>query len=124
MYIIKITTTIRGKKTICYKLGITDNLKERLRTYRTGNPNIDLISYFKIKGLEARTVENCMKSVLKFKKLKKDNEIFCTSLKNIYRLLQSCVLDGEIEGYCHICDRHLTIKKLKKHINCQINNNK
>jgi prophage antirepressor-like protein len=119
MYIIRIKTTIRGKQKICYKLGITDNLKERMIRYRTGNPNLCLISYFKIKNLDAETIEKCAKSILKYRELKKNNEIFCTSLKNIYNLLQSCIDNGEeINGICHLCRQKINIKTLHNHRYC------
>ena len=119
LYIIRIPTTIRGKSRICYKLGITDDIKQRMRTYRTGNPNIDLISYFIIKNLDAITVEDCVKSVLKFKELKKNNEIFCESLKNIYNLLESCIDNGEIvNGICYSCKQKINIDTLYSHRHC------
>jgi prophage antirepressor-like protein len=119
LYVIRIPTTIRGKYRICYKLGITNDLKRRMRTYHTGNPNIDLLSYFIIKNLDSMTVENCVKSVLKFKELKKNNEIFCESLKNIYKLLDSCIDDGEIvKGICYSCKQKININTLYSHRHC------
>jgi hypothetical protein len=87
MYILKIETPYKGNKKICYKLGITDDLKKRLIKYKTGNPNVHLINTFKLKNLDVSIIEKCAKSVLKYKELKK-NEIYCTSIINIYKILQ------------------------------------
>lgn len=121
MYILRVMTTIRGKNKICYKLGITDDLKKRMCQYRTGNPNVCLISYFKIQNLDARIVENCTKSVLKYAQLKKNNEIFCTSLKNIYRLIQSCINNGElVKGTCRSCRQKINVNTLMNHNYCDM----
>ena len=124
MYIIKIITTIKGKKKICYKLGITDDIHIRLNTYRTGNPNVKLLSYFKIDNIDAKMVEDCAISLLKYKSLKKNNEIFCTSLKNIYELLQSCLSHGEnLMGVCNSCKQKINIKIVIILIKNQVENN-
>lgn len=89
-----------------------------MQTYRTGNPNIDLLSYFIIENLDAVTVEDCVKSVLKFKELKKNNEIFCESLKNIYKLLESCIDNDDVKGKCHSCKQKININTLYNHRHC------
>lgn len=123
MYIIRIITTRRGKEIVCYKLGLTDDLRHRMKTYRTGNPNIDLISYFKIQNLDAKTIEKCAKTILKYKELKKNNEIFCTSLKNIYNLLESCIENGEkIKGVCRSCHQRINVSMLHNHKYCDLDN--
>ena len=119
MYILKIATSYRGKKTICYKLGITDNLKKRITVYKTGNTKINLINSFKLKNLKASIVEKCAKSVLRYKELKKNNEIYCTNIKNIYSILQSCISSAEqLIGICHGCKQKIDIAKMKVHKIC------
>lgn len=119
MYILRVETTIRGNKKICYKLGITDDLQARLRTYRTGNPNTTLQCYFKIKNLDAEDVENCAKAALKYKALKKDNETFCTSLKIMQKVLQSCIENGElVKGVCKTCHQKININTIGEHDKC------
>ena len=43
IYVLKVPTTKNGANKTCYKVGYTANLKKRLATYKTGNPDIELI---------------------------------------------------------------------------------
>jgi prophage antirepressor-like protein len=119
MYIIEVVTSYRGKKTKCYKLGITDDLKQRMATYKTGNTRVKLINSFKLENLDSKTVEHCAKATLKYRALKKNNEIYCTKLVNIYSIIQSCVSNiEELVGVCHGCKQKIKMGKFKKHLSC------
>ena len=121
MYILKVKTSVRGRKRICYKLGITDNLKKRMTAYRTGNPNVKLINSFKLKNLKAAVVEKCVKSVLRYTELKVNNEIYCTSLANLYKMLQNCITEKEeLKGICHGCNQVINVKSYGKHRFCNL----
>lgn len=116
IYIIQVKTTRKGKYKICYKLGHTKNLKKRLTKYRTGNPNVKLISYFSLKNVNSELVEKCSKAVLKYKELKKNNEIYCTSLKNIYKIISSCIDNmEELIGVCVPCKQKMATNEIIKH---------
>jgi prophage antirepressor-like protein len=43
IYILKVKTSHNGTEKICYKIGYTANLEKRLQTYKTGNPDIELV---------------------------------------------------------------------------------
>ena len=94
VYILESPSIVRGKKKICYKLGMTKNIANRMRTYRTGNPNAKMVKIIYTDTLDPRAIERCGKAILKIKELKKNNEIFCTSLKGVEFVLNKC-----IEGY-------------------------
>jgi len=118
IYIIQVKTSIRGRRRTCYKLGHTADLKKRLNIYRTGNPNVRLINYFSLKNISSVLVEKCSKAILKYKELKKNNEIYCTSLNNIYKVLSTCIdTMEELIGVCVSCKRKMTLKEIIAHYN-------
>ena len=43
IYIIKVKTILDGKEEQCYKIGYTSDLNKRMQTYKTGNPDIELV---------------------------------------------------------------------------------
>ena len=62
---------------------------------RTGNPNVRMISYLALDTLDAKQVEKCANDILIHKRLKKNNEIYCTSLESVYKVINDCICSME-----------------------------
>jgi hypothetical protein len=43
IYILKVKTSINGTEKKCYKIGYTTDLEKRIETYKTGNPDVELV---------------------------------------------------------------------------------
>jgi len=59
---VKVNKIHDGKNTKCYKIGYTSNLEERMTTYRTGNPDIELVHHENIK-CNKKQLEKCILSL-------------------------------------------------------------
>ena len=60
------------------------------------------------------------KGILKCKELKKNNEIYCISLKQIYKILKLCISNiEELTAVCLSCNTKDKMKEIMKHICAQ-----
>lgn len=84
IYIIELKTPYNGKITKCYKIGYTANLEKRMSTYKTGNPNINLIYHENI-NCNRKQLEKCIVNLNHLKLLKHKTEIICDT--NIHQLI-------------------------------------
>lgn len=90
IYIIRIKTQHNGYDKVCYKIGYTANLKKRMATYETGNPNIELAHKENIK-CNKKQLETCILNLNTLKLLKNKTEIICdVPLKKIIEEIEEC----------------------------------
>jgi prophage antirepressor-like protein len=90
IYIIKIKTIHNGDNKTCYKIGYTSNLEKRISTYKTGNPDIEIVYHENLK-CNKKQLESCIINLNILKKLKNKTEIICdVSLEKIKEEIQDC----------------------------------
>ena len=90
IYVLKVKILKDGKLVICYKIGYATNLNERLETYKTGNPDIELV-YQENVYVSKKQLEKCVLNLNIMKRLTDKNEIICdSSLKDIISEIQDC----------------------------------
>ena len=92
IYVLKVKTIHDGKKKICYKVGYTANLEQRLATYKTGNPDAEIaIAHQENLHCDKEQLESCLLNLNHLKLLKEDAEIICNiSLKKIKDEIKDC----------------------------------
>lgn len=72
-----------------FKVGKTNNLKNRLKTYNTTVPNdIELLFYIKVDNIHA--VEKCVKAVMDSYQYRHNKEYYECSLKTLKQAITSC----------------------------------
>ena len=83
-YINQTSCILKGKKQKCYKFGITEDIKSRIRPYKTGNPTFKMLYYIPLK-IDMNQLETCIISVMMPHEVKKNNETvsFTSLLANI-----------------------------------------
>ena len=90
IYVLKVKILKDGKLVICYKIGYATNLNERLETYKTGNPDIELVFQENV-NVSKKQLEKCVLNLNIMKRLTDKNEIICdSSLKDIISEIQDC----------------------------------
>ena len=90
IYILKVNTIHNGNKRTCYKIGYTANLEKRLQTYKTGNPDVELVYHENLK-CNKKMLEKCIKNLNTLKLLKAKSEIICdVSLEKLKTEIQDC----------------------------------
>lgn len=90
IYILKVNTVHNGTEKICYKIGYTANLEKRLQTYKTGNPDVELVYHENLK-CNKKMLEKCIKNLNTLKLLKAKSEIICdVSLEKLKTEIQDC----------------------------------
>ena len=62
LYIISISYIKRGKKILCYKYGVTDDMDNRYRVYLVGNPNCKLLYYVPL-DIDKKILEVCINNL-------------------------------------------------------------
>lgn len=75
--------------TTLYKLGKSEDIKKRLKTYNTGNAN-DVEPLFIIKVSDITTTENCIKSLCRKYQYRKYKEIYEIDLELFKKVLETC----------------------------------
>jgi len=75
--------------TTLYKLGKSDDIKKRLKTYNTGNAN-DVEPLFIVKVSDITSAENCIKSLCKKYQYRKYKEIYEIDLELFKKVLETC----------------------------------
>jgi prophage antirepressor-like protein len=90
IYILKVKTTNNGSLKTCYKIGYTANLEKRLRTYKTGNPDTELV-YHENLNCNKQMLEKCIMNLNTLKLLKSKTEIICdVSLDKLKDEIKDC----------------------------------
>lgn len=114
-YIYIIKKNIGTKK--CYKIGYTDDIKKRIKIYKTGSSKLKIIYYINI-NLDGLQTEQCVKNMNKIHKLKDKTDDLCyISLKQLKDSIKDCVnkLTKHICN-CVYCKKQFKITELDKHI--------
>jgi prophage antirepressor-like protein len=90
IYILKIKIMKEGNIEICYKIGYATDLTKRLATYKTGNPDVELV-YQENVNVSKKELEKCVLNLNILKKLSSKNEIICNKpLKDIIEEIKEC----------------------------------
>ena len=90
IYVLKIRALQNGTSKKCYKIGYTTNLTKRLATYKTGNPDVELVHHENVK-CNKRQLEQCVLNLNILRKLGSKNEIICDRpLKEIKDEIEDC----------------------------------
>lgn len=125
-YIKRVTTTIEGKKAICYKFGGAKD-DSRFNSYKTGNTDLEILFYVPL-VVDSKMYESCMKSLYKMHPLKKGNEIYCwTNINDLIHDLILCrMITSDHVCHCVHCKKKLSIDEVPTHtcINNLINRQK
>ena len=110
-YIYILKKYIGSKK--CYKIGYTNDIEERMKVYKTGKANIDLIYYIAI-NFDGKQTEDCIKNTNKLHKLKKKTDDLCyLTLKQLKNSITNC-LDKFTNHICKCtyCKKQLKLNKI------------
>ena len=86
IYVLKAQNTIQKDM---YKLGNSDNIKKRLRTYNTGNAN-NIEPLFVIKVDNIKMVEGCIKNIANEYQYRKNKEVYNIDFKFLQKLCIKC----------------------------------
>ena len=115
LYISIAKVSIKGILRKVYKLGYSKNIKKRIRTYKTGNPNFKL-KYYIITQLNKEQIEKCVININKQHLIKKNNEIIYIKLKDLIQDLNDCqnLISSKICN-CIKCKKEIKLDKLKYH---------
>jgi prophage antirepressor-like protein len=115
MYILQTNMSIDGSMKKVYKIGITNNIKKRLTTYKTGNPNIKILYLIDTK-LDKKQLESCIKNIMKFNIAKKKTEIIYSSLSKLLDDIKECsrLLINSI-CKCNKCKKKFNLTNIKEH---------
>jgi hypothetical protein len=90
IYVLKVKTIKNGREKICYKIGYTADLDKRMATYKTGNPDIELVHSENI-DCNKKQLEKCVMNLNTLKLLKNNTEIICdVPLKNLIGEINDC----------------------------------
>ena len=90
IYVLKINTIHNGQNKTCYKIGYTANLEKRIATYKTGNPDIELVYSENLK-CNKKQLEKCIMNLNTLKLLKNKTEVICNvSLVKIKEEINDC----------------------------------
>ena len=74
----------------CYKVGYTANLEKRVSTYKTGNPDIELVHMENVE-CNKKQLEKCVLNLNTLKLLRNRTEVICdNSLKEIITEINDC----------------------------------
>ena len=117
-YINQTSCIIRGKKQKCYKFGITEDIKSRIRPYKTGNPTFKMLYYIPLK-IDMNQLETCIISVMMPHEVKKNNEtVSFTSLKELKSTINNCArMIANHVCHCNYCKQQLVFNDIDIH-NC------
>jgi len=90
IYVLKIKIIKNGINKICYKIGYASNLNYRLETYKTGNPDVELVHQENV-NVSKKQLEKCVLNLNIMKRLSNKNEIICDrSLEEIKHEIKDC----------------------------------
>jgi prophage antirepressor-like protein len=90
IYILKVKTIHNGVEKKCHKIGYTANLEKRLATYKTGNPDVELVHSENL-HCNKKQLETCVMNLNILKLLKNKSEVICDiPLKKILEEIEDC----------------------------------
>jgi prophage antirepressor-like protein len=90
IYILKVKTIQDGKEKNCHKIGYTSNLEKRLQTYKTGNPDVELVHQENV-NCNKKQLESCVLNLNILKRITSKSEVICDSpLKEIKKEIIDC----------------------------------
>ena len=90
IYILKVKTIQDGKEKQCHKIGYASNLNKRLATYKTGNPDVELVHQENV-NCNKKQLEKCVLNLNILKRLSSKNEVICDSpLEEIKKEIEDC----------------------------------
>jgi len=90
IYVLKVPTTKNGVSKTCYKVGYTMDLEKRLATYKTGNPDIELVHQENVE-CNKQQLEKCVLNLNTLKLLRNKTEVICDiPLKTIISEIDDC----------------------------------
>ena len=117
-YINQTSCIVRGKKQTCYKFGITEDIKSRIRPYKTGNPTFKMLYYIPLK-IDMNQLETCIISVMMPHEVKKNNEtVSFTTLKELKSTINNCArMIANHVCHCNYCKQQLVFNDIDIH-NC------
>lgn len=116
-YIYILKKNIGTKK--CYKIGYTDDIEKRMKIYKTGKANIELIYYLEI-NFDGKQTEDCIKNMNKLHRIKKKTDDLCfLTLNQLKKSIMIC-LNNFTEHICNCtyCKKKLKFDKIDSH-NCK-----
>jgi hypothetical protein len=72
-----------------FKIGKTNNINKRMKTYNTGNANdIEVIKYYRVNDID--NIESCIKLMAKKLQYRKNKEIYKVKIEDINYIIKSC----------------------------------
>lgn len=90
IYVLKVPTIKNGVSKTCYKVGYTTDLEKRLATYKTGNPDIELVHHDNVE-CNKQQLEKCVLNLNTLKLLRNKTEVICDiPLKTIISEIDDC----------------------------------
>ena len=100
----------------CFKIGYTDDIEKRIKTYRTGS-NIKLIYYIDI-IFDGKQMEDCVKNTNRLHQLKMKTDDLCyLSLKQLKDSISICINNFEHHiCNCMYCQKKMKLNDIDKHI--------
>ena len=115
-YINQTTCIVKGNKQKCYKFGITNDIKSRIRPYKTGNPTFKMLYYIPLK-IDMNQLETCIISVMMPHEVKKNNEtVSFTSLKELKSTINNCArMIANHVCHCNYCKQQLKFNDIDIH---------
>jgi hypothetical protein len=122
LYIISISCIKRGKRILCYKYGVTDDMDNRYKVYLVGNPNCKLLYYVPL-DIDKKILEGCINNITKLHDIKINNESkefnSIEELKNIIINCYSFIKNHHCS--CFTCQKELKFNNIDTHF-CDNNN--
>jgi prophage antirepressor-like protein len=115
LYISTGHSPINGVTKKVYKLGYSKDIKKRIKSYKTGNPNFKL-KYYITTQLNKEQIEKCVLNVNKQHLIKKNNEIIYIKLRDLIQDLHDCqnLISSKI-CKCIKCKKKIKLHKLNYH---------
>ena len=111
-----------GKKILCYKIGFTKNMKNRMKNYKVGNFYNRLLCYIPLK-IDPKTIEKCLKDNLKPHLHKILTDTICyIKLDKLKEEIIDCI-NFKIKHICNcmICKKKYSTSNIHKHKCNEIN---
>lgn len=90
IYILKVKSVKDGEPKLCFKIGYTADMERRMATYKTGNPDIELVHSENIE-CNKQQLERCVINLNTLKLLRNKTEIICNvPLRKLLAEISDC----------------------------------
>jgi len=89
-----------------YKIGYTDDLEKRLRTYNTGKANKTEYVYYK-KTMCGKEIETCLKTMLNKYIYKSNKEFYICNLDIIIKKILKCIKVEKNDSDCKVMNNNM-----------------